>query len=122
MIIAIVCALAIISGTAKAIMDTLQFHYPTSVFANTTNWWNPAKSWNNKYAWAKGNAFLGWLLANPLVFITDAWHFFQAIFSVTFAASFFLSGEYLPWWSVFVVYVGSRLVFHVFFTWVFIRK
>lgn len=98
------------------------FHYSTSVFANKNNWWNPMTSWKNKYDWTKSNKFVTWLLSNPLVFVTDAWHLFQAIFSVSFAVSFFLAGYYLPWWTSLIVYASSRFVFHAFFTWIFVRK
>ena len=120
--IAIVSFLCVLSGISKAIMDKLAFHFERSVFSNTTSWWNPKKSWENKYTWSKGKKFLQWILSNPLVFITDAWHFFQAVFSVSIVSCFFVAGMFLPWWTSIVLYVSNRIIFHIFFTWVFERK
>ena len=74
----IVSFLVIIAAISKAVMDTISFHYDTSVFKNSGTWFNPSLSWNNKYTWSK-NKFIAWLLQNPLVLLTDAWHFFGFI-------------------------------------------
>ena len=41
--IVVICVLLTISAIAKAIQDTLQFHYWKSVFTKAKNeqWWNP---------------------------------------------------------------------------------
>ena len=124
MITAIVIAsvLCLVSGISKAIMDTLQFHFEKSVFADKSTWWNPQKSWQNKYTWAGNSKILGWLLQNPLVAVTDAWHLFQAIFSITFASSFVLCGAYMPLWSAVPAYITHRVIFHIFFTWLLVKK
>lgn len=114
-----VSILAFVSGISKAVMDTLLFHFDTSIFSDKGNWWNPTKSWKNKYDWAKSNRIVQWILSNPLVSITDAWHFFQLLFSATFASAFFVSGIFLPWWTAFIVYALNRVIFHIFFTWAF---
>ena len=72
----------LLSGVAEAIMDKLQFHFHESVFSNmkSTNWWNPYKSWKNK--WKNGDKSQGekFLFSSTLfVFTTDAWHFFKFV-------------------------------------------
>jgi len=118
----IIFVLVMTSGVSKAIMDTLAFHFYASDFSKLGSWWGPNRSWENKYTWSRKNKVLRWLLSSPLVWVTDAWHFFQAVFSVTFAASFVIGGIFLPWWVCFITYVGHRLIFHIFFTWVFTKK
>jgi len=41
----VIIVLLIISGIAKAVQDTLEFHYWKSFFAtaNHQNWWNPMR-------------------------------------------------------------------------------
>ena len=65
-------------------MDTIQFHYDKSIFSNLSvkkqQWFNPGMSWMNKYKYRNPNygpAFFG--STTFLVWITDAWHFFQNI-------------------------------------------
>jgi hypothetical protein len=72
--------LLFIAFISKGIMDTLQFHYNRSIYFTFKNqhWWDPSKSWANKYAFK--NKFLLWIFKGPLVFLTDAWHFFQFVF------------------------------------------
>ena len=71
--------LIFISGVAKAIIDTLQFHYDSSVFSGlNSSFWNPNVSWVNQHK--------TWLPA----FTTDGWHLFQSIFLTTLFASIVL--------------------------------
>lgn len=111
-----------VSAIAKAIMDTLQFHFSTSVFKNTGSWFNPTLSWGNKYNWSK-NKVITWLLSNPLVALTDAWHFFGLIQrACLFGCLLMFTLFPLPhnwWWFVLVLYAEFAIVFHIFFTWVF---
>ena len=122
MILTLLIILILVSGISKAIMDTLQFHFYTSIFKNKGNWWNPIDSSNNKYEWFKNSKVLTWLISNPFVLITDAWHLFQFIYSVSFAASFLISGIFFPIWVSLLVYIGNRLVFHIFYTYFFKKK
>lgn len=76
--------LIIIAATSNSAMDTLQFHYSTSIFKNfkNQNFFNPEISWKNKwYMDSKGNIlgekFLG--SSTVFTFLTDAWHFFKFI-------------------------------------------
>lgn len=115
----IVGVLIMISGIAKAIMDTLDFHFTTSVFKNLGNWWNPANSWENKYKWFPNSKFLTWMISNPLVLITDAWHFFGFIRDFTmFACIPIISGQY---W-LFFGYFGFITIFSLFFTYILNKK
>ena len=116
-----VVSLLLISGLAKAIQDTLYFHYWKSVFAKAKpeNWWNPNMSWENKYKWFPKSKFLTWLISNPLVAITDAWHTFGLIRDLSiFSCITIISGNY---W-LFLLYPIYRFVFHIFFTYIFIKK
>lgn len=72
-------------------MDTLQFHYDQSIFNHipkTTKlgmWYDPRISWKLKYKnqdQEQGPAFFG--STTFLVWITDAWHFFQTIMLSSF--------------------------------------
>jgi disulfide bond formation protein DsbB len=90
--------LFLISGISNAIMDKLQFHFHKSIFSKppfTPEFWDPNKSWVNK--WAKGFVknekrlwYYLWLYkpkykerfpysSTILVFTTDAWHLAQWI-------------------------------------------
>lgn len=115
----LIISLLFISAVSKAIMDTLQFHFETSIFKNAGNWFNPALSWKNKYEWFPNSKFLTWIISNPLVLITDAWHLFGFLRDMAiFACIPLLSGQY--WW--FIGYIPYRIVFHIFFTYIFNKK
>ena len=70
-----------LAAIAKAVMDTLMFHYSTSIFKKRNRlFWDPAKSWRNKYALGKPEQGAKFFLSTTLlVGITDAWHLFQMI-------------------------------------------
>jgi hypothetical protein len=76
--------LLILAGIFKSLMDTINFHYDTSIltpiFNKWRNWFYIPDSSNNKYTWFPKSRILTWLISNPLVFITDAWHFFKCVF------------------------------------------
>ncbi len=79
----------LIAGIAKAIMDTLQFHFSNSIFANLNKqWFDPSVSWENKYTMAR------WF---PDTF-TDCWHESQAVFLFfIFAAMIFFQPIFNYW-------------------------
>lgn len=69
------------SGIAKGVMDTLQFHFSESIFAQEgifKRWfWSPSLSWANKYVDStpsKGRKKWFGLIPIPVLF-TDGWHF-----------------------------------------------
>jgi hypothetical protein len=70
-----------LAGICFAIMDTLAYHFKISVFKNLNEtYWNPDLSWRNKYKLripTKGEKFP--FSTTILVFLTDAWHFFQFV-------------------------------------------
>lgn len=69
------------AGICNAVMDTLKHHYEASIFNKyNENFWNPEKSWKNKWGWDynKGKPKPKyWGSTTFLVFTTDAWHLFQ---------------------------------------------
>lgn len=77
-------ALLMVAGIAKAVQDTIQFHYTESVFADGPTWFHrwadPVWSWLNKYK--ENNPALGDRFpfsTTLLVWTTDLWHFAQMI-------------------------------------------
>ena len=89
----IIVLLIIIAAISKSVMDTVSFRFTESIFSNfkNQNWWNPSISWKNKYKNQdpkQGPKFFG--STTFLVFITDAWHFFQMIMLSCFNISIIL--------------------------------
>lgn len=65
-----------IAAMLNAVMDVLSHHFPRSIFAKRKNkWWNPKKSWKNKYVnWDSGNK------KEKLFYVfSDAWYTFKNI-------------------------------------------
>lgn len=117
----IITVLLIISAISKAIQDKLQFHFKKSVFrkAKPLTWWNAELSWENKYKWFPNSKILTWLFSNPLVALTDAWHFFGLLrdFSIFICISVISEN----WW-ILLGYPIYRGVFHIFFTWILMSR
>lgn len=118
-IIFLLCAIA---AVAKAAMDTLNFWYHESLFekwaGRPTGWgefwrtWSGPRSWENKYLMS-GHPIMSWLLQGPLVFLTDAWHFFQFVYLTVFQLSIGLLAP-SPWWLWLIgLKVGMGLVFEL---------
>jgi hypothetical protein len=113
--------LLIFAGVAKAIQDKTSFHWHKSIFSKIKNkkivqWLNPELSWKNKHEWFKNNKFLTWVISNPLVLFSDAWHLFG------FLKNFLLllSGILLPLHLLSLLfYFVFTLTFHLFFTYIF---
>ena len=114
-----------LAGSFNGVMDSLQFHYGqngwhpqgTETFlGGTEQYWNPAKSWTNKYKdndVTKGPAFFA---ANTaLVFLTDAWHLAKFIMTKLFYASailiFFWKTKNPRWWYPVLVFCAFWVVF-----------
>ena len=143
--------LFVLAGIGKAVGDTLQFHWGSSIFPKLGEkyprlfnpyWWcpiDPYDSWKNKYKnrdSTQGRAFFG--SKTFLVFLTDGWHMaeFVMLNSFTMAASigvsyftqiFFniLPGDYARWdWFIIflVLSVGRSLGFNVFFDRILVQK
>ena len=117
-----VAIFALILGVLKWLQDTLVFRLPykswKTPFSNIKNqklmqWLNPEISWKNKHEWFKGNKFLTWLISNPFVFITDAWHLIELLRNfLPYILFAFLSDNYF----VLLLYLVQIFVFHVLFT------
>ena len=112
--------LIILSGISEAIMDTLQFHYDTSIFKKFKNqrFWYPGFSWMNKWKGGdpkNGERFLG--SSTIFVGFTDAWHLFKFIHNQTlFLGLLFIVGlslYYILWFSI------ARIVFGLAFSLVY---
>ena len=76
----IVSLVLVLLGTVfRAAKDTITHHFDKSIFSRLDpNFWNPAKSWKNKYDQRVpqlGPAFFG--STTFLVFTTDGWHLMQ---------------------------------------------
>jgi hypothetical protein len=84
--------LAIIGGVAKAVMDTISFHYDSSVFKNKKNqlFWDSSKSWKNKYKEDLETPKF-FLSTTMFVFMTDAWHLYQNFFLNSIRISILIS-------------------------------
>lgn len=105
-------------GVFQAIMDTLDFHYGSSVFARLKNqqWWDQDKSWGNKWAKAPN----GEIMVNKprffgsstfLVWLTDGWHLFQSVKNSTIVlAVIFFPGIPLNWWFLAYLVAGKILI------------
>lgn len=80
-----VFVLLTIASISKAVMDTVDFRFDTSIFAKIKSekwrrWFNQEQGWKNKYKdrdSTKGPAF--WGSTTFFVWLTDSWHFFQMI-------------------------------------------
>lgn len=137
MIISIIILL-IISAICKAIMDIITYKYDISIFSNLKrfkNWFNPNESWRNKYKDRdpqKGKAFFG--STTFLVWITDAWHFFQMIMLSSFMIAIILPINllfpYFPLWKIItidlILFLIMKLIygtiFEIFWKKIFLKK
>lgn len=129
LIIALTCMS--LAGAMNGIMDTISFHYSSSIFPQGDEkllgadelFWNPSLSWRNKYKNgdpAQGEKFL--LSTGALVLFTDAWHLAKFMM-----LSFFQLAMILPlvrlfrisyWWSL-VALLPVKFVFASTFTFLY---
>jgi hypothetical protein len=107
-----------LAAICNAIMDTLQFHFETSVFSKLNkNYWNPNISWRNKYI--NGDTKLGrikilWIFDKP-VMLTDAWHLFKGLTLDFLFIAIFINTQ-LPYWYYYVgVFFIYKLAWGLFF-------
>lgn len=127
-LISISIIFAILAGIAKAICDTTSFHYDVSVFTKHPMFWNPAISWKNKYKGndpSNGAKFPG--STTIFVALTDGWHLFGLIERISLAIAFTLAGILIAKnvWFVFLAvgcYILFAFIFHMFYTYVFVKK
>lgn len=105
-------------GVLQAVMDTLDFHYGSSVFMRLKNqqYWDQDVSWKNKYAKADGNEvwinkprFLG--STTVFVWVTDGWHLTEAFRNTAIVLSvLFFPGIALDWWFLAYLVAGKVIV------------
>jgi hypothetical protein len=118
-------------GLCKAVSDTLYHHYYNSIF-NTrifnSSFWNPEFSYLNKYknrVIDNGEAFT--FSTTYLVFLTDAWHLFNAIqdtaiMLLLLTVSFFNISFINAFLIMFLYKLVNRGTFHIFYTHILIIK
>ncbi len=123
--------LLLLSGVSNAIKDTVDHHYPISIFKNfNPKFWSRELSWRNKYKDGdplQGEAF--WGSTTYFVVLTDAWHLFDAIEALSWqlVVSFWtcLALGISCWWIPLLV-LGIKLVynsaFHFPYTYWFITE
>ncbi len=115
----------ILAAICKAVMDKIQFHFSKSIFKDNKDiWWNPQISWKNKWKNGdpnQGESFFG--SSTFLVFVTDAWHFFQFLFlSFIFLGVVFYS-TMISWYLDFFIYhIAFGIVFELFFSKIFKKE
>jgi len=73
-----------ISGICDAVIDTLQFHFSTSIFSGKNDkYWNPRVSWTNKYIDNDQRKGLKYYYSNSVfqinvpIILSDAFHLFK---------------------------------------------
>ena len=113
------------AGLCNGVMDSLQFHYPQTVFSDAKRFepqfWNPAESWKNKYRNGdprQGEKFFG--SSTALVFVTDAWHLFKFLmlkFFILAAVVFLPFTRKLghEWWQVWLYNTLGFVALHLCF-------
>ena len=119
--------LSVALGITKAIVDTLSFRKGKNIFPDS---WQIDNSWKNK--WKNGDPHQGekfWGSSRWFVPFTDAFHFVGMINHLTvflmIGVFHFIQVESI--WSILGWYLGcgyvlSRTTFHVFYTYIFIKK
>lgn len=108
--------LILLSAIFKAVADTLQHHFDTSVFKYLTpKFWNPIES----YKYVK---FLPLTKYRP-----DAWHLSNSAMIICFICAVAVNDLYkhwnLPWWVYLLVLgAGFNIVFEIFYSKILRKK
>ena len=119
-IFTVIVILIAVAAFSKAVSDTIQHHWPSSIFSkfDKQSFWG-VESWVRKYAY-KGIWKL--LFSTVLVAFTDAWHLGNLVRKLAFYAAWGVSLAYFtgfPDWQVIAglgaVSVLDAVVFHVFY-------
>lgn len=98
-------AFSLWAGYFVAVMDTLSFHFKKSIYEDKKNqqWWNPLKSWQNKYSSLDPLIRKKILKYIPIpVAVTDAWHAAKSLsLTCLFAAIGYAlyNGVVINWWA-----------------------
>lgn len=118
--------LVALSGYFKAVQDTVLFHYETSIFKDRDPlFWDNTKSWENKNNFKLfGKQVPTSLSRTVLVFMTDAFHWYQFLFLNSFYIGFALIGL-LSSPNVFVfigAVITARILFGIVFEYYYSKK
>lgn len=116
----IVAVLWMGAAICNGVMDVLAFKFKTSIFRKLNeDFWNPSKSWRNKYKNKnvnEGPAFLG--STTVFSFVTDAWHLFQFLTKTCIETSLTLLFSHiycLNWWQGILLFFGFKIVWGILF-------
>jgi len=110
----LIVILGVLATVANATSDEIRFHW-SRLFAhwfkrgsNAEKWFNPSKSWENKYI--SQNKILRYLFSTTLVFLTDFWHLLKSI-TLTSVLLIFLLLVFPDekWWA----YIIGLVIFKV---------
>ena len=123
-------------GALDGTMDTLQFHYSSSVFKKSENqlFWNPDLSWENKYKRDAEGSLLRPLTpkffgsSTFLVFATDGWHLLKELkvaiwrtLVLLFAAAAFRGFRWYYWAGVWLAaWLVQSFGFHLLYTYILV--
>ena len=109
-----------IAAFCNAVMDVLAFKFKSSVFKDKDeDWWNPAKSWRNKYKnkmVSNGPKFPG--STTVFSFVTDAWHLFQFLSNSFLALSVVVgihSFNNLTLLQLLIAFIALKMIWGVIF-------
>lgn len=121
--------LIIIASFAKAVMDTINFHWYDSIFKNIKNqkwreWTNPEQSyalkWKN-YTPESGEAF--WGSSTIFVWLTDLWHLAQAIELTALFGAIVMYQPLTGWFLDFLILKSIFiLIFMLFYRKIFYKR
>jgi len=104
--------LIILAAIFKAVADTLQHHFYTSVFKTLNQkWWNPMVSCNHV-------SFIPFTKYRP-----DAWHLANSGMIICFIAAASISDSIFSFWLINFVMLGIifNLIFELFYGKIFIK-
>ena len=111
----------------NALMDTLTFHYESSIFADypkLKQFFDGYLSWRNKYKNGNpldGRKFFG--STTFLVWLTDGWHLFKCAMLLCFAIAIVYYKPLInPVVDILILYTWFGIVFEFFFAYVLKRR
>ena len=112
-------------GLSKAISDTLQHHYPISIFVK-----NNSLSFFGSHSWKRKKKFelrtdlvgklLNWFYQNTFVLLSDAWHFFNSLNIISLLLAMYFVPKSII--AILIFYSVRTLTFHIFYTYILITK
>jgi hypothetical protein len=116
--------LIFLAGLFEACMDSLQFHFETSVFSKLKYqyFWNPEISWKNKYRDhdpTKGEDFPG--STTLFVAVTDGWHLSKGLRTLSIFMGLLLISIDQQTDFLVLYFILSRILFGISFTLFFNR-